>query len=46
MLTFGVFLNSQLMGAITFGAGPFNVYSLVEGARPDDCLTLTRLALR
>lgn len=45
MLTFGVFLNSQLLGAITFGVGPFDVYSLVEGARSDDCLTLTRLLL-
>jgi hypothetical protein len=45
MLTFGGFLNSRLMGAITFGTGPFNAYSLAEGARPDDCLTLNRLWL-
>src|SRR5208283_2113355 len=44
-LSFGIFYQSFLMGAITLGVGPFNVYSLVEGARPEDCLTLTRLWL-
>jgi len=45
MLTFGVFLESRLMGAIVFGAGPQNAFRLVDGAQPEDCLTLTRLWL-
>jgi hypothetical protein len=44
-LVFGVFLNQNLLGAITFGAGPSLAYSLVEDAHPEDCLTLTRLWL-
>jgi hypothetical protein len=32
-----------LLGALTLGAGPANAYSLLDGATPDDCLTLTRL---
>ena len=45
MLTFGVFLETRLMGAIVFGAGPQNGFRLVDGARMEDCLTLTRLWL-
>jgi hypothetical protein len=30
---------------MTFGVGPANAYSLVKEAKPDDCLTLTRLWL-
>ena len=44
-LSFGIFLGSRLLGAVTLGVGPFNVPSLVEGATADDCLTLTRLWL-
>jgi hypothetical protein len=44
-LTFGVFVGSRLLGAITLGAGPFLAYQMVEGATPDDCLCLTRLWL-
>jgi hypothetical protein len=44
-LTFGVFLGSRLLGALTLGAGPFLAYQLVDRAAPDDCLTLTRLWL-
>ena len=44
-LTLGVFLEKRLMGVIVFGAGPQNSYRLVAGARPQDCLTLTRLWL-
>jgi hypothetical protein len=44
-LAFGVFLNSSLLGAMTFGVGPANAYSLVKDAKPDDCLTLTRFWL-
>jgi hypothetical protein len=44
-LTFGVFLGSSLLGAITFGAGPSLAYRLVRGAAVDDCLALTRLWL-
>ncbi len=41
----GVFAGSRLMGALTLGAGPSQAFSLVKGATPDDCLTLTRLWL-
>ena len=44
-LAFGVFFLSRLLGALTLGAGPFNAHSLVKGAIPGDCLTLTRLWL-
>ncbi len=44
-LAFGVFLNSRLFGAITFGCGPTNAYRLVEGSNPEDCMVLTRLWL-
>jgi hypothetical protein len=44
-LAFGVFIGSSLLGALTFGVGPTNAYSLVEGAKRHDCLTLTRLWL-
>ena len=44
-LAFGVFLGDRLYGAITFGSGPANVYRMVEGAKPLDCLTLSRLWL-
>jgi hypothetical protein len=45
MLSLGVFAGGQLLGALTLGAGPAFVHSLVEGACRDDCLTLTRLWL-
>ena len=45
MLAFGVFLAGRLLGAVTFGVGPFNGASLVTGAACDDCLTLTRFWL-
>jgi hypothetical protein len=44
-LALGVFLISQLLGALTLGVGPANAYALVKGAIPADCLTLTRLWL-
>ena len=44
-LAFGAFVEGKLLGAITFGVGPFNAFSLVAGASPDNCLTLTRLWL-
>ncbi len=44
-LAFGTFVEGRLLGAITFGVGPFNAFSLVEGSCPDHCLTLTRLWL-
>lgn len=44
-LAFGVFLDSRLLGAVTFGAGPYLAHRLVEGACLDDCLTLTRFWL-
>jgi len=45
MLNFGIFLDGRLLGAITFGAGPSLAFSLVDGAKRDDCLALTRLWL-
>jgi hypothetical protein len=44
-LHFGIFYQSSLMGAITLGVGPFLGYGLVNGATPEDCITLTRLWL-
>ena len=44
-LAFGAFLGHRLLGALTLGAGPANAFSLVPGALPADCLTLTRLWL-
>jgi hypothetical protein len=44
-LLFGVFIGSSLLGALTFGVGPTNAYLLIQDAKPDDCLTLTRLWL-
>jgi hypothetical protein len=44
-LCFGMFIENRLLGALTLGAGPTNAFRLVEGAKPNDCLTLTRLWL-
>lgn len=44
-LSFGVFLDNRLLGALTLGVGPANGHRLVDGATADDCLTLTRLWL-
>ena len=44
-LAFGVFRENRIMGAMTFGSGPVNAFALVEGAKPDDCLTLSRFWL-
>ena len=44
-LAFGVFVGQRLLGAVTLGAGPKQAHSLVDGADPDDCATLTRLWL-
>jgi hypothetical protein len=44
-LTFGIFNSNKLAGSLALGVGPNNAHSLVEGATPDDCLTLTRLWL-
>ncbi len=45
MLAFGVFLNQELLGALTLGAGPAQAYRLIDQASPDDCMTLSRLWL-
>jgi hypothetical protein len=45
MLSFGVFFENSLLGALTLGAGPFQGYSLVWGAQRNDCITLTRFWL-
>ena len=44
-LAFGMFVDHWLMGALTLGAGPSQAYRLVQGAKADDCLTLTRFWL-
>jgi hypothetical protein len=44
-MSFGVILNGRLLGAMTFGVGPFLGYKLVNEATPDDVVTLTRLWL-
>jgi hypothetical protein len=44
-LNFGVFNGKYLKGVVVFGAGPYLAYHLVDGATPEDCLTLTRLWL-
>ena len=44
-MAFGVFLGIRMLGVITIGAGPMKGYSIVEGAMPDDCLSLTRMWL-
>ena len=44
-LAFGAFVCTGLLGALTLGAGPSYAYALVDGATPDDCLTLSRLWL-
>lgn len=44
-LAFGAFSGGRLMGALTFGAGPYLAHALVEGATREDCLVLTRLWL-
>jgi hypothetical protein len=44
-LNFGIFYQSMLKGSVTLGVGPFLGYGLVNGATPEDCITLTRLWL-
>ena len=44
-MAFGVFLGARLLGALTLGVGPKNGHRLVEGAVPNDVITLSRLWL-
>jgi hypothetical protein len=44
-MSFGIIPNGKLLGVMTFGVGPFYGYKLVNGASPDDVITLTRLWL-
>jgi len=44
-LSLGIFLNARLLGGLTFGVGPYLGYKIVNDARPDDVVTLTRLWL-
>ena len=44
-LSLGIFLNAKLLGALTFGVGPYFGYRIVNDASPDDVVTLTRLWL-
>ena len=44
-MAFGVFRESQMLGALTLGAGPANAYRIVKTATREDCITLTRLWL-
>lgn len=41
-LCFGVLADSRLKGVLTLGAGPANAYRLVDSARREDCLVLSR----
>lgn len=41
-LSFGIFIEKRLLGALTFGVGSKESHRLVSGAGPGDCLTLTR----
>ena len=40
-----IFLGGKILGAVTLGAGPYLAYHIIQGAKPDDCLTLTRFWL-
>ena len=42
---FGVMRKGKMLGAMTFGVGPYYGYKLVNDATPDDVVTLTRLWL-
>jgi hypothetical protein len=44
-LAFGIFVHDRLRGCLVLGVGPKHGHRLVEGAGPDDCLTLSRLWL-
>ena len=44
-LTFGIFAQKRLMGALTLGVGPPNAHRLVAGASRSDCIVLTRFFL-
>ena len=44
-LSLGIFLNARLLGALTLGVGPYLGYKIINGAYPDDVVTLTRLWL-
>lgn len=44
-LSFGVFVNARLEGAVTLGCGPMNGHRLVEGASREDYMCLSRLWL-
>ena len=44
-LCLGVFAGDRLSGVLTLGVGPMNAHRMVEGAKPSDCLTLSRLWL-
>ena len=42
-LAFGILIQRSLAGALTLGVGSTNAHRLVEGASPENCLSLTRL---
>ncbi|MBI2858117.1 MAG: DNA methyltransferase [Chloroflexi bacterium] len=44
-IALGVFCGRRLMGALTLGVGPYLGHMLVDRARPDDGICLTRLWL-
>ena len=44
-ISLGAFVEDRLQGVLTLGVGPTNAHRLVEGAQPNDCVTLTRLWL-
>ena len=44
-LAFGVLAAGSLLGVVTLGVGSTNAHRLVDGAKREDCLALTRLWL-
>ncbi len=44
-INLGALVENRLLGVLTLGVGPTHAYRLVDGAAPNDCVTLTRLWL-
>jgi hypothetical protein len=44
-LCLGAFVGSHLLGVVQFNCGNMGAHRLVEGAKPQDCVTLARLWL-
>ncbi len=44
-LILGAFMGERLLGAVQFNCGNLEAHRVVEGAKPEDCVTLARLWL-